>query len=71
VCASDTLALGASVVLGSSVPVVGYDDTPVASALGLSSVEQPLVEVAGAVLSLLLDDSEPRHRLLRPRTIWR
>ena len=71
VCASDTLALGASTVLGRGVPVVGYDDTPVAAALGLSSVQQPLEEVASAALSLLLDDSEPRQRLLRPRPVWR
>ncbi|ARC58132.1 Catabolite control protein A [Frondihabitans sp. 762G35] len=84
VCASDTLALGALMVLGSSVPIVGYDNTPVSAAVGLSSVEQPLEEVAAAALDLLLGDEpgdvvlgepasslDPRHRLLRPRTVWR
>ena len=82
VCASDTLALGASTVLGPAARVVGYDDTPVAAALGFSSVQQPLEEVAAATLGLLLDgsgdrdgDAGPgpadRHRLLRPTTIWR
>jgi DNA-binding LacI/PurR family transcriptional regulator len=84
VCASDSLALGALMVLGSSVPIVGYDNTPVAAAVGLSSVEQPLERVAAAALDLLLSGDvegpiigetasagDPRHRLLRPRTVWR
>ncbi|GAA4267227.1 LacI family DNA-binding transcriptional regulator [Frondihabitans peucedani] len=84
VCASDTLALGALMVLGGSVPIVGYDNTPVASAVGLPSVEQPLEQVAAAALELLLDEvddgpvigdvaspGDPRHRLLRPQVVWR
>ena len=83
VCASDSLALGALMVLGASVPIVGYDNTPVVSAVGLSSVEQPLEQVARAALELLLDEGagevigdpespgDPRHRLLRPRVVWR
>jgi DNA-binding LacI/PurR family transcriptional regulator len=81
VCASDSLALGALIASGGRVPVVGYDNTPVAAALGLSSVEQPLDEVAAGVLELLtgvhggrLGDAtvdDPRHRLVRPRLIRR
>jgi DNA-binding LacI/PurR family transcriptional regulator len=87
VCASDSLALGALMVLGQSVPIVGYDNTPVAAAVGLSSVEQPLEQVASAALDLLLgapggaasetvigepeSAGDPHHRLLRPRTVWR
>ncbi|MCU1527654.1 MAG: transcriptional regulator [Frondihabitans sp.] len=87
VCASDSLALGALMVLGQSVPIVGYDNTPVAAAVGLSSVEQPLEQVASAALDLLLGTppatasepligehesaGDPHHRLLRPRTVWR
>ena len=78
VCASDTLALGAWSVLGPGVPVVGYDDTPVAAALGISSVEQPLAEVASAVFELLMGPTgrvvlppAAGHRLLRPRVVWR
>jgi DNA-binding LacI/PurR family transcriptional regulator len=81
VCASDSLALGALVASGGRVPVIGYDNTPVAAALGLSSVEQPLDEVAAGVLELLtgvhggqLDAGpadDPRHRLVRPTLILR
>ena len=83
VCASDTLALGARFALGAAVPVVGYDDTPVAAALGLSSVHQPVEEVAHATLDLLLHQgpaarvaspgspADPRHRLLAPRLVLR
>jgi DNA-binding LacI/PurR family transcriptional regulator len=36
------------------VPVIGFDDTPVAAALGLSSVHQPVERIAERVLALLL-----------------
>lgn len=77
VCASDTLALGARFALGAAVPVVGYDDTPVAEAVGISSVEQPLVEVAAAAVELLMGagrtvlPASTGHRLLAPRVVWR
>lgn len=77
VCASDTLALGARFALGDSVPVVGYDDTPVAEAVGISSVEQPLVEAAAAAVELLMGSgrtvlpASTGHRLLAPRVVWR
>ncbi len=41
VCASDTLALGARFALGPEVPVVGYDDTPVAEAVGSRASSSP------------------------------
>lgn len=83
VCASDSLALGAFMVLAQSVPIVGFDDTPVAKALGLSSVRQPVGEVARATLELLCDPADaewsgevgsaedPQHRLLAPSLIFR
>jgi DNA-binding LacI/PurR family transcriptional regulator len=84
VCASDSLALGALMVLGSSVPIVGYDNTPVAAAVGLPSVEQPLEQAAASALELLVGQDpavpfigeargpgDPRHRLLRPSVVWR
>lgn len=80
VAASDSLALGALLALGANVPVIGYDNTPVAEAIGLSSVEQPLDEVAAGALALLLGETggeivgrtdEPRHRLVTPRLIVR
>jgi len=64
VCASDSLALGAlaavrtdGVLPGAdegAAAVVGFDDTPVAHAVGLSSVAQPLTEAADRALGLLL-----------------
>lgn len=72
VCASDSLALGALMLVGADIPVIGYDNTPVAEAVGLSSIEQPLDEVAAAVLALLMEepDAEP-HRLVDPRLVVR
>ena len=63
VCASDSLALGAlstarslpAAASGAQPAVVGFDDTPVARAVGLSSVAQPLTEAAGRAFGLLLD----------------
>jgi DNA-binding LacI/PurR family transcriptional regulator len=82
VCASDSLALGALTVVGGRIPVIGYDNTPVAASLGYSSVEQPLDEVAAGVLELLTgvhggrvhpgdEPTGPRHRLVAPRLIVR
>lgn len=77
VCASDTLALGARFALGAEVPVVGYDDTPVAEAVGISSVEQPLDAAAAAAVELLMGSGRSvlpasgGHRLLAPRVVWR
>jgi DNA-binding LacI/PurR family transcriptional regulator len=65
------------------VPVIGYDNTPVAEAVGFSSVEQPLDEVAAGALELLLGPSggeiarwtaastAPRHRLVTPHLVTR
>lgn len=70
VCASDSLALGAlaatrpagiatagaPMATADDAPaVVGFDDTPVARAVGLSSVAQPLTEAADRALALLLN----------------
>jgi DNA-binding LacI/PurR family transcriptional regulator len=83
VCASDSLALGAVLAVGPDVPVIGYDNTPVAEAVGLSSVEQPLAEVAAGALELIMGEQgselvdwdtraeQPRHRLVTPRLIAR
>lgn len=75
VCASDTLALGAhraSATLGRDLAVVGFDATPVAAALGLASVSQPVREAAHTCLDLLqprLAGEHPAARgmLLEPR----
>jgi DNA-binding LacI/PurR family transcriptional regulator len=59
VCSSDSLALGAMEKLrkvhsGAARPaVVGFDNTPVAAALGLSSVAQPAEEAARHLIRVL------------------
>jgi DNA-binding LacI/PurR family transcriptional regulator len=78
VCASDSLGLGAMLMVGANIPVIGYDNTPVADAVGLSSIEQPLDEVARGVLELIdtapgahAAQEESRHRLVQPRLVLR
>ncbi len=86
VCASDSLALGAASSWQRLMPqtspdlaVIGFDDTPVAAAVGLSSVSQPIEAAAQHITSLLADvlsgvadESRPeRHLLLEPTPIWR
>lgn len=69
VCSSDTLALGvltatracADLTGPPSCAVVGFDDTSVAQAIGLSSVAQPVHEAAGWALRLLLDQLTSPH----------
>lgn len=86
VCASDSLALGAlmaATTLGrSELPIVGFDNTPVAEAVGLSSVEQRLDEVAARTLELLMGERGravvqreltpgEAHRLVTPSLVAR
>jgi DNA-binding LacI/PurR family transcriptional regulator len=86
VCVSDSLALGAMTAAASAglsgLPIVGFDNTPVAAAVGLSSVEQCLGDVAAGALELLLGstgndivgaDLSPgeAHRLITPELVIR
>lgn len=87
VCASDSLALGAMMAVREAghpgFPVIGFDNTPVAQAVGLSSVEQQLDQVAAATLELLMGhdgrrvipaDAHPRqarNRLIEPKLVVR
>ncbi|WP_235007998.1 LacI family DNA-binding transcriptional regulator [Microbacterium timonense] len=86
VCASDALAIGAHLAAASAgradLPVIGFDNTPAAEALGLSSVEQLPERVAAGVLELLMGESgsvvAPRlpaagraHVLVEPRLVVR
>ena len=86
VCASDTLALGALIAASSAgltdLPIIGFDNTPVAEAVGLSSVDQVLDRVAVATLELLLGsegnsivsrgtDAGQSHRLIAPALVLR
>lgn len=71
VCASDSLALGAYSAAAGRLSVTGFDDTPVARAVGLSSVTQPLAEAAQQclrqVFDVIVDPHRPsRSSLLRP-----
>jgi DNA-binding LacI/PurR family transcriptional regulator len=81
-CASDSLALGATIANPERVPVIGYDNTAVAAAIGLSSIDQSVDAVATGVLELLtgefgghvnaeLESPEPRHRMIKPRLVVR
>jgi len=58
VCASDSLALGAMMAVREAgfphFPIIGFDNTPVAKAVGLSSVDQRLDDVAAGTLELLM-----------------
>jgi len=72
VAASDSLALGAVVREQAALPVVGFDNTPVSAAMGFSSVDQRLGEVAEGVLALLEGAPDaPRHRLVAPELVIR
>ena len=80
VCASDSLALGALGAardLGRDCAVVGFDDTAVAQAVGLTSVSQPLAAAAARCMDLLadlLDGRAPeitRQLLLPPSLVLR
>jgi DNA-binding LacI/PurR family transcriptional regulator len=66
VCASDSLGLGAMMAVREAghphFPVIGFDNTPVAKAVGLSSVDQRLDVVARATLDLRLGPEGTRVR---------
>jgi DNA-binding LacI/PurR family transcriptional regulator len=76
VCVSDSLALGV-LQAAPGVPVIGFDDTPVANAVGLTSISQPLGEAAVECMRLLvglLDKPEAETAdqiLLRPSLVIR
>jgi DNA-binding LacI/PurR family transcriptional regulator len=57
------------------MPVIGFDDTPAARAVGLTSVSQPLGEVAARCVSLLTrmleEEGPPTHVLLQPSLVRR
>jgi DNA-binding LacI/PurR family transcriptional regulator len=89
VCASDSLALGSLQAVRAlrggptdpTVAVTGFDDTPVALAVGLTSVSQPLARAAACCVDLLtgiLDGDRgsapggaPAQTLLQPSLVIR
>ena len=60
VCASDSFATGAFDVFrgrpdsAGELPIVGFDDTPVARAIGLSSINQPVEDAATLLIHRLV-----------------
>ncbi|MFG1695012.1 LacI family DNA-binding transcriptional regulator [Nonomuraea sp. NPDC049309] len=72
VCVSDAVALGAVQVTRAAV---GFDDTPVAAAIGLTSVGQPLAEAAARCVEMLTGRLSGRptesHALLSPTLVIR
>ena len=84
VCASDVLGLGVmaeaaarGLRVGTDLAVVGFDDTDIGHVSGLSSLTQPLVDVAthsARMIAALLDGSAPAEAeqlLLAPNLIVR
>jgi DNA-binding LacI/PurR family transcriptional regulator len=83
VCASDALALGAWQVLlergyrlGADFGLVGFDDTDISSAIGLTTLRQPLAAVADHVLRMLgtgsaTEAASPAGILLPPELVIR
>ncbi|MET0188888.1 MAG: LacI family DNA-binding transcriptional regulator [Pseudonocardia sediminis] len=78
VCASDSLALGLTAELRRrGIPwdaVIGFDDTPTAGFVGLSSVRQPVADAAAACvrqLQTVLDGGVPEPDLLSPELVVR
>lgn len=83
VCANDAMALGAKRYIesigletGTDIALTGYDDTPVAELIGLTSIRQPIALIANNVVELLLADINHQrpedHRLvLEPSLIVR
>ncbi|MGW9030203.1 LacI family DNA-binding transcriptional regulator [Streptomyces sp. NPDC055722] len=64
VAASDTLAVGAmraaqrwGLEVGRDLAVVGFDDSPTAAALDLSSIRQPMAEIGQQIVAALLDST--------------
>jgi len=77
VTATDTLAVGVlrgcqrwGLEVGRDVAIVGFDDTPTAAALELSSVRQP-IEVVGRRLLTVLLGGPGDGTLLRPQLVIR
>ena len=86
VCVSDSLALGVwteitarGLTPGADVAVIGFDDTPTASVIGMSSVAQPVGDIADASLDLLTQALDgpggggvsAKHLLLPPSLVVR
>lgn len=79
VALTDTLAVGAMQYFnetGRPVAVTGFDDTPMAAVLGLTSLRQPVQHIARLLSDMLLaqldgDPIEHKQHLLKPELVIR
>jgi len=83
VCANDTMAFGAKrtiealgLEVGTDIALTGFDDTPVAELIGLTSIRQPIPTIADKVVELLLADINGQrpanhHIVLEPSLVVR
>jgi DNA-binding LacI/PurR family transcriptional regulator len=83
VCANDIMALGAKryveslgLEIGTDIALTGYDDTPVAELIGLTSIRQPIPLIANKVIELLLAEMSRQrpadyHLILEPSLVIR
>lgn len=83
VCANDVMAFGAKryvetqgLEVGTDIALTGYDDTPVAEMIGLTSIRQPIGVIANKVMELLLAEvnhqrSADHHIILEPSLVVR
>ncbi len=82
-CANDIMAFGAKkyieamgLEIGTDVSLTGYDDTPVAELIGLTSIRQPIALIANKVIDLLLAEINHQrppdyHIILEPSLVVR
>jgi DNA-binding LacI/PurR family transcriptional regulator len=78
VAATDTLAVGVlrgcqqwGLQVGRDIAIVGFDDTPTAAALELSSVRQPIEAVGRHLIAALLGGEPDGGKLLLPELVIR
>lgn len=83
ICANDVMAFGAKTYfdeaglrVGEDVALTGYDDDPTSEFLGITSVRQPIDEVAERVFDILYDEingipREEKQVVLRPSLVTR
>ncbi len=83
ICANDVMAFGAKthfdavgIVPGRDIALTGYDDDPTSEFLGITSVRQPIDEVAATVFDILLGEINrkpcaERQVVLKPELIVR
>ena len=72
-CISDVLALGAreaihqrGLVVGRDISLTGFDDVPRATAVGLTTVRQPIAEKGRLLGRMLLDPEYTERRVVLP-----